>query len=85
MVRHASRSMDMLVTDMAASKKETIIMKIDITNSKEHRTISVIMIILIMIQMMIMMAHTMDGTELFPNLNDSIKNLVYDMDDISVW
>lgn len=43
------------------------------------------MIILIMIQMMIMMAHTMDGIELFLNLNDSIKNQVYDMDDINVW
>ena len=23
--------------------------------------------------------------EFFPNLNDSIKNLVYDMDDINIW
>jgi hypothetical protein len=25
------------------------------------------------------------GYKFFPNLNDSIMNLVYDMDDINVW
>ena len=25
------------------------------------------------------------GYKFFPNLNDSIKDLVYDMDDINVW